>query len=107
MDELLAQFLIEGPELVQQGGDALMALEHRPGDRGLMDDAFRAIHTLKGSVGLFDLPAMASTLHAAEDALGAVRSGVRPMDTATVDSMLAVLSQTEPPRKAVSGNTEI
>ncbi|OJU09305.1 MAG: hypothetical protein BGN86_14250 [Caulobacterales bacterium 68-7] len=95
MDELLAQFLIEGPELVQQGGDALMALERRPGDRSLMDDAFRAIHTLKGSVGLFELPAMAMALHAAEDVLSAVRSGARGADPTTVDAVLAVLSQTE------------
>ena len=94
-DELLIQFLIEAPELVQQGSDALLALEKTPGDRSLMDDAFRSIHTLKGSVGLFDLPAMATTLHAAEDVLGAVRSGVRAADAATVDSLLAVLSQTE------------
>ncbi len=95
MDELLAQFLIEGPELVQQGSDALLALERRPGDHGLMADAFRAIHTLKGSVGLFDLPAMGLALHAAEDVLGAVRGGARGADPVTVDAVLAVLSQTE------------
>lgn len=95
MDDLLAQFLIEGPELVQQGSDALMALERQPGDRALMDDAFRAIHTLKGSVGLFDLPAMGAALHAAEDVLSAVRSGARGADAQTVDGLLAVLGQTE------------
>lgn len=95
MDELLAQFLIEGPELVQQGSDALLALERDPADRRLMDDAFRAIHTLKGSVGLFDLPAMAAALHAAEDVLSAVRSGGRAADGAMVDAVLAVLTQTE------------
>ena len=95
MDELLAQFLIEAPELVQQGGDALMALEHAPGDRARLDDAFRAIHTLKGSVGLFDLPALAMVLHAAEDRLGAIRSGGERADRAGIDALLAVLNQTE------------
>jgi two-component system chemotaxis sensor kinase CheA len=95
MDELLAQFLIEGPDLVQQGSDALLALERRPDDRTLMDDAFRAIHTLKGSVGLFNFPAMAATLHAAEDVLSAVRSGVRAPDRTTIDALLSVLTQTE------------
>lgn len=95
MDELLTQFLIEAPELVQQGSDALLALERTPDNRALMDDAFRAMHTLKGSVGLFDLPAMATTLHSAEDVLGAVRSGVRAADRPTIDSLLAVLTQTE------------
>jgi two-component system chemotaxis sensor kinase CheA len=95
MDELFVQFLIEAPELVQQGGDALLALERSPDDRALVDDAFRAIHTLKGSVGLFDLPAITTSLHAAEDVLGAVRSGVRSVDSATVDALLAALTQTE------------
>lgn len=95
MDELLVQFLIEAPELVQQGSDALVALERAPENRAVLDDAFRAIHTLKGSVGLFDLPAMSTTLHAAEDVLGAIRSGVRTADHATIDALLAVLTQTE------------
>jgi two-component system, chemotaxis family, sensor kinase CheA len=95
MDELLTQFLIEGPELVQQGSDALLDLERDPGDRAAVDHAFRAVHTLKGSVGLFDLPAMAKVLHAAEDLLAAVRDGRRRIDAATVDQLLAVLIQTE------------
>lgn len=95
MDELLAQFLIEGPELVQQASDALLALERRPDDRALLDDAFRAVHTLKGSVGLFDLPAMAAVLHAAEDVLSAVREGRTAIGSATIDRLLAALVQTE------------
>ncbi len=95
MDELLAQFLIEGPELVQQGSDALLDLERNPEDRAAIDQAFRAVHTLKGSVGLFELPAMAKLLHAAEDLLSAVRDGRQPIDATTVDQLLAVLMQTE------------
>jgi two-component system chemotaxis sensor kinase CheA len=95
MDELLTQFLIEGPELVQQGSDALLELERDPDDRAAVDQAFRAVHTLKGSVGLFELPAMAKVLHAAEDLLSAVRDGRRRIDAATVDQLLAVLAQTE------------
>jgi two-component system chemotaxis sensor kinase CheA len=95
MEELLAQFLIEGPELVQAASDALLALEQRPDDRELLDGAFRATHTLKGSVGLFDLPAMAGVLHAAEDVLGEFREGRRPVEARLVDVLLAVLSQTD------------
>lgn len=94
-DELLTQFLIEAPDLVQQGSDAVMALEQSPGERAHMDDAFRAFHTLKGSVGLFDLPAMARILHAAEDVLDAIRSGRRAVDPPTIDALMAVLSHSE------------
>ena len=57
MDELLEQFLIERRELVQQAADDLIALETEPGARALIDGAFRAIHTLKGSTALFDFGA--------------------------------------------------
>jgi len=95
MDELLAQFLVEGPELVQQGSDALFALERTPGDRRSLDDAFRALHTLKGSAGLFDMPPLENALHAAEDALGAVREGRRHLTQAVLNALLATLTQTE------------
>ena len=104
MDELLAQFLIEGPELVEQAVGALLALEQRPGDRAQIDDAFRAVHTLKGAVGLFDLPAMATVLHTAEDVLSAVRSGSRPIDAATIGRLLATLDQTAAWLRSLEGS---
>lgn len=95
MDELLAQFLIEGPDLVNLGADALLALERQPDNRAGIDEAFRAVHTLKGSVGLFDLPAMARVLHAAEDVLAAVRDDERAVDPMVIRRLMAVLDQTQ------------
>ncbi|MDB5623935.1 MAG: hypothetical protein JWR39_2498 [Devosia sp.] len=91
MDELLAQFILEARELVQAAIDDLFALEAEPGDKGRIDSAFRAVHTLKGSVGLFDLPALHSALHAAEDNLGRVRSGTASLDVSQIDAIVAVL----------------
>ncbi|KQW66957.1 hypothetical protein ASE17_19980 [Phenylobacterium sp. Root77] len=93
MDELLEQFLIEGPEQVAEGCEALMTLEVSPGDSEALDRAFRAIHTLKGSTGLFDMPAMATALHAAEDVLSELRSGRRRADGKLIDAMLRTLGQ--------------
>ena len=59
MDELLAQFLIEAPELSAQASEDLLALEQTPDDAMRLDSAFRAVHTLKGSVGLFDFGGVA------------------------------------------------
>ena len=42
-------------------------------DAARLDNAFRAIHTLKGSVALFDFAPMGVALHAAEDLLGDIR----------------------------------
>lgn len=95
MDELLEQFLVEAPELSQQASADLIALERRPGDRALLDSAFRAIHTLKGSVGLFDLVPMERMLHAAEDLLARVREGEAVLDAETIDLLLSAIDQTD------------
>ena len=78
MQDLLEQFLIEARDLVQQATDDLLELERNPADRARLDGAFRAVHTLKGSVGLFDLVPMGTALHAGEDLLDAVREGRAP-----------------------------
>lgn len=91
MDELIEQFAIEARELVQQASGDLLALEARPGDRGRLESAFRAIHTLKGSVGLFDLTPMQDVLHHAEDLLSKARAGSIVVDATLVDPLLAVI----------------
>src|SRR6202012_278822 len=58
-----------------------------------LDGVFRAVHTLKGSAGIVDFPAMARGLHAAEDALSAVRTGVRTPTPALIGDCLSVLDQ--------------
>ena len=95
MDELLEQFLIEGPELAQRAGQDLLALERTPEDAALIDSAFRAIHTLKGSVGLFDLAPMGRVLHGAEDVLDAVRKGGLAATGDLIDVLLAVVDRTD------------
>jgi two-component system chemotaxis sensor kinase CheA len=91
VDDLLAQFVIEAAELTQQAAEDLLALEREPGDRARLDSAFRAIHTLKGSVGLFDLAPMQSALHAAEDVLGLAKKEDAELDPSRIDPMFAVV----------------
>ena len=93
MNEFVEQFVIEGRELVAQGNDDLLALEEWPDDKERLDSAFRALHTLKGAAGIVDFVAMGRALHAAEDALSAVRSGVVPVTAPLIDLCLACLDQ--------------
>jgi two-component system chemotaxis sensor kinase CheA len=88
MDELLEQFLIEAPEQLQQATEDLLVLEDDPANTARIDSVFRAVHTLKGSVALFDFAAMGAVLHAAEDVLGVVRSGRLRCDHAVNDALL-------------------
>ncbi len=93
MNEFIEQFLIEARELVEQGVGDLLALESHPDDRGRLDSAFRAFHTLKGAAGIIDFAAMARALHVAEDALESVRSGARPLTPRLVGDGLNALDQ--------------
>jgi two-component system chemotaxis sensor kinase CheA len=93
MNEFLEQFLIESRELVEQATSDLLALEHDPGNRPVLDSAFRAFHTLKGAAGIMDFTAMARVTHAAEDLLAAVRAGEQVMTPAVVSHCLSCLDQ--------------
>ena len=73
-DDLMAQFLNEGRELVASAEQDLARLARQPDDANALDGCFRAIHTLKGSAGLFDLRPMSVMLHAAEDLLALLRA---------------------------------
>ena len=95
MDDLLQHFIVEAHELIQQATDDLLALERDPQASAPMDSAFRAVHTLKGSVGLFDFAPMGIALHAAEDLLGDLRERRDGIDAPVIDSLLACIGQTE------------
>ena len=95
MDDLLEQFLIEGRELVEQASDDLMALERNPTDAARLDNVFRAIHTLKGSVALFDFAPMGVALHAAEDLLGDIRRKNVVAGRDMIDALLECIDASE------------
>ena len=95
MDDLLEQFVIEGRELVQQANDDLLALERGGFDAARVDGAFRAIHTMKGSAGLFDMAPLGKLLHAAEDLMAGLRQAGLAPGKQEMDALLACLHATE------------
>lgn len=95
MDELLEQFLIEARELIAQAADDFSHLERDAADRARIDSAFRAIHTLKGSVVVFDMVPAERALHAAEDLLERARAGTQVLDAAGLAALIAILDETD------------
>jgi two-component system chemotaxis sensor kinase CheA len=89
MKGLLQQFLSEAADLLEQADAGLLELERDPHDRELLDEVFRAAHTLKGSSGLFDLPQLTRLMHAAEDLLDAVRAGRLELTGEMADDLLS------------------
>jgi len=93
MDELLEQFLVEGRELVAAAHEALAVLTGDPANADAVDRAFRAFHTLKGSVTLFDLKPAEHILHAGEDLLDRARKGAAGLSSGDIARLIAILDQ--------------
>ncbi|MBX3323009.1 MAG: chemotaxis protein CheA [Phycisphaeraceae bacterium] len=74
--EIIHDFLTEAGELLEQLERDLGAMESSATpDPGRIDQAFRALHTIKGSASFLALGNMVEIAHAAESALNAVRIG--------------------------------
>ena len=93
MSALQEQFVTEARELIRQATDNLIALERDGTSLERVDSVFRAFHTLKGSAGVVELPAMSIVLHAAEDLLDSVRHGTLGAGAEIIDAALACLDQ--------------
>ncbi len=68
-------FRQEASELFEVLEAALLDLGQRPDDRELVDSAFRALHTIKGSGAMFGFDKVASFTHEFETAFDRVRKG--------------------------------
>jgi two-component system chemotaxis sensor kinase CheA len=86
---LLALFLAEATDLLDDASRGLVALEQAPGDAEVLNRVFRSFHTLKGSSGMFAFGALTRLLHAAEDLLAAVRAHEAELTPELVDVLLA------------------
>ncbi|MGE5159511.1 MAG: Hpt domain-containing protein, partial [Gemmatimonas sp.] len=72
-------FRQEASELFETLEGALLDLCQRPDDRELVDSAFRALHTIKGSGAMFGFDRVAVFTHEFETAFELVRKGeIRP-----------------------------
>ena len=73
---------------MEQAGAGMLALERDANSQTVINDVFRAVHTLKGSSGLFDVSPLTRLVHAAEDLLGEVRTGDLALNSDIVDRLL-------------------
>jgi len=73
--DLMAEFINESSELIQNAEEALLSLEHDPEDIESVGKVFRAFHTVKGTAGFLDLTLVAEMGHHAETLLSRVRDG--------------------------------
>jgi two-component system chemotaxis sensor kinase CheA len=75
VDELTKEFIAESQEGLERMELCLTELEKRPGERELVADIFRAVHTIKGTTGFLGFGRLEKLAHAGENLLGTVRDG--------------------------------
>jgi len=73
--DLMAEFINESTDLIQNAEEALLSLEHDPGDVEAVGKVFRAFHTVKGTSAFLELSLIAEFGHHAETLLSRVRDG--------------------------------
>ena len=86
--EIVRDFLTESGELINQLESDLVVLERAPKDDAMLNQVFRALHTIKGSASFLAITPLVRVAHAAETALNAARSGQAEVDRAAMDLLL-------------------
>ena len=87
----LKVFLQEADGLIELLDEDLVQLEQEAGNEELLQEIFRAAHTLKGSSGMLGFDDMAHLTHAMEDVLDRVRKGTLAISPELVDALLMSL----------------
>lgn len=81
-------FTQEAKDLLEEMESSLLSLEDEPGDSETVNSVFRAMHTIKGSAGLFGFNPVVAFTHEAETVLDHVRNGERDIDAALISVLL-------------------
>jgi len=89
--EILQDFLTESGELLEQLEGDLVDLESTPTDPELLNQIFRALHTIKGSASFLALTNLVAIAHCAESTLNSARNGVLVVGKAEMDLLLAAV----------------
>jgi two-component system chemotaxis sensor kinase CheA len=87
-EAILRTFLAESQEHLGAMEEALVALETRPDDEGLLQMIFRVAHTLKGSADSLGFQGVADFAHTLEDHLARIRERTIPITGAVVTLLL-------------------
>src|SRR5437879_8113562 len=86
-----ALFLAEVDELLQRVEESLVDLERAPDDQALLNEIFRAAHTIKGSSATIGHTRMASLTHAMETRLDDVRKRTASVTPELIEALLRAL----------------
>ncbi|MBN2194334.1 MAG: chemotaxis protein CheA [Polyangiaceae bacterium] len=94
-DKTRDEFFSEAQEIIETLSRNLLSIDamEKQGrtDPSLVNEAFRAVHTLKGLAGLFGATRIGSISHTLEDLLDDVRLGRQPLTVAVLDVLFVAV----------------
>ena len=93
MDDLIVEFVTETSDALSELDQEVVRLEQNPGDRAILDNVFRMMHTIKGTAGFLDLDRLGKVAHAAENLLDLMRDGELEPSQQTVTLILDSLDR--------------
>jgi two-component system chemotaxis sensor kinase CheA len=99
MDELLAEFLTETNEGLDQLDVELVRFEQEPENAEMLNTIFRLVHTVKGTCGFLGLTRLAKLAHAAETLMGQYRDGA----PVTVEGVSVILASIDRIKEILAG----
>ncbi len=88
MKEIVDSFLVESYEILEKLDSDLVELESTPEDADLLNQIFRAFHTIKGTSGFLGLERLTSVTHKCEDILNKLRKGEIKLTSELMDVIL-------------------
>jgi two-component system chemotaxis sensor kinase CheA len=89
MQEIIEDFKVEARELIEGLDQDLVRLEQQPGDLELLNQIFRAVHTIKGNAGFLGFDSLSDFTHQLENLLDRLRSGQMDVTPTMMDVILA------------------
>ena len=89
--EIVAEFLVESHENLDQLDRDLVELERTPDSRELLSSIFRTIHTIKGTSGFLAFNRLEALTHVGENLLSRLRDGKMVMTTRTAGALLTMV----------------
>ncbi|OVE81430.1 hypothetical protein BVY04_03305 [bacterium M21] len=85
--EILATFLDESGQCLATLNDKLLLIENGSETTGVIDEMFRAAHSMKGSAGFLNLTAVTGLTHSLETVLDWIRKDKLAFNPAVVDAL--------------------
>lgn len=86
--DMIKDFISNADELMEKLDEQILALEQNPSEKEIINEIFRAAHTLKGAAGMFAFRAMERIMHRMENYFDQIAKGKQKVNGNAIDVIL-------------------